>query len=63
MPLLLAFEVGLLAIIEERQAVVEQLVIKVDGINSPSAWSCLAAVPPLPRSTLVYVTRFCSGHT
>lgn len=53
MPPLLAFEVGLLAIIEELQAVVEQLVIKVDGINSPSAWSCLAAVPPLPRSTLV----------
>ena len=33
----LAFEVDLLAIIEELQAVVEQLVIKVDGINSPGA--------------------------
>lgn len=37
MPPSLAFEVGLLAIIEELQAVVEQLVIKVDGINSPGA--------------------------
>lgn len=37
MPHLLAFEVGSLAIIEELQAVVEQLVIKVDGLNSPGA--------------------------
>ena len=33
----LAFEVDLLAVIEELQAAVEQLVIKVDGINSPGA--------------------------
>lgn len=37
MPPSLTFEVGSLAIIEELQAVVEQLVIKVDGINSPGA--------------------------
>lgn len=33
----LDFEVGLLAIIEELQAMVEQVVIKVDGINSSGA--------------------------
>lgn len=53
MPPSLVFEVGLLAIIEELQAVVEQLVIKVDGIHCSGAWSCLAAVPPLPTSTSV----------
>lgn len=37
MPPSLALEVSLLAIIEELQAVVEQLVIKVDGIHSAGA--------------------------
>lgn len=37
MPPSLAFEVGLLAIIEELQAVVEQPVIKVDRINFSGA--------------------------
>lgn len=37
MPPSLAIEVALLTVIEELQAVVEQLLIKVDGMNSAGA--------------------------
>lgn len=51
MPLSLAVEVGLLAVIEELQAVTKQLLIKVDGINSVvpgAAWLLSHHCPGAP---------------